>query len=98
MMRVIINRQIRKDTEAKVKEALIDLRTAALHQPGYITGETLVNTADPRNILIISTWASLEHWRAWQENQQRIELTGRLNQFLLSEEQTSTYYVVEAER
>jgi Uncharacterized enzyme involved in biosynthesis of extracellular polysaccharides len=94
MIKVVLSRQIKANTETKLVEALMDLRAAALHQPGYITGETLMNTADPHNILVISTWISLEHWKAWKESEQRIELDEALMPLLSSEEQVSTYYVV----
>ena len=97
MIKVIVRRRIKEGIEVKAEEALKDLRAAALHQPGYVTGETWVDTADPHTVLTISTWASLGHLKAWLENEQRIERADLLRPLLQTEEQISTYHVVGGE-
>lgn len=96
MVKVMVKRQTKKDTEVEVHDSLVELRAAAMRQPGYVSGETLVNTANPREILVISTWLSLKHWKAWQESRQRVELGDALRPFVL-EEQVSTYYIAARE-
>ena len=46
-------------------------RSQALKQPGYISGETLVNHYDPSNITVISTWQTIDDWIRWQESDER---------------------------
>jgi heme-degrading monooxygenase HmoA len=96
MVKVMIKRQTKKDTEVEVHDSLVELRAAATRQPGYVSGETLVNTSNPREILVISTWLSLKLWKAWQESKQRMELGHALRPFVV-EEQVSTYYVAAKE-
>ncbi len=96
MVKVMIKRQTKKETEVGVHDSLAELRAAAMRQPGYVSGETLVNTANPREILVISTWLSLKHWKAWQESKQRTELDEAFRP-LVAEEQVSTYYIVARE-
>jgi len=70
-VKVFIKRHIR---EGKVEEALAmlnDFRSKAIRQPGYISGETLVNHYDNRSITVVSTWHSLEDWIQWQESKER---------------------------
>lgn len=47
MIRVVVNHQLKdkKDTKAYI-EVMRELTNEAMKQPGYITGETLVNTED----------------------------------------------------
>ncbi len=56
-----------------------------MHQPGYITSETLINTEDSRQVLVLGTWVSAEHWKAWETAEQRIALTDLMEQFLAGE-------------
>ncbi len=101
MVRVIIEHRAK---DAKGVERLIDLirelRNEAMKQPGYITGETLVNTEDARNVLVISTWQSLENWKAWDTSETRGKITQLINP-LLAEPYTVRiyhYYLVREKR
>jgi len=96
MVKVLIKRETKKETEVKVHDSLVALRAAAMRVPGYVSGETLVNTANPREILVISTWLSLKQWKAWQESTQRMVLDDALRPFV-SKEQVSTYYIAARE-
>jgi len=42
-----------------------------MNQPGYISGETLVNHYDYRSITVISTWQNIEDWISWEESDER---------------------------
>ncbi len=96
MVKVLIRRQTKENAEVEVHDSLVEYRVAAMRQPGYISGETLVNTSNPREILVISTWRSLEHWKAWQRSNQRAELAKLLGP-LISEEQVTSYYIAARE-
>ena len=70
-LKVFIKRHVR---QGKIDEALAmlnDFRSMAIRQPGYISGETLVNHYDNRSIAVVSTWHSLEDWIQWQESKER---------------------------
>jgi heme-degrading monooxygenase HmoA len=66
----------------KVSSILLDLRSMALKQPGYICGETMRNIENPNEFLVISTWRSLEDWRNWFKNEERAKLEGRIDDIL----------------
>ena len=70
-IKVLITRRIK---EGKTREAfalLNKMRAHAMEQPGYISGETLINHDDPREILVISLWQSIENWLKWKNNRER---------------------------
>ena len=70
-VKVFIKRYVKKSkTEAAVK-LLIDVRSQALKQQGYISGETLVNHYDPCKITVVSTWQTIDDWIRWQESDAR---------------------------
>ncbi|HYA13020.1 MAG TPA: antibiotic biosynthesis monooxygenase family protein [Syntrophales bacterium] len=72
MVRVLIERNCQPGKDAQLRALLIELRMAAMRQPGYISGETLREADNPSNYLVISTWITLEAWKAWQTSRQRL--------------------------
>jgi heme-degrading monooxygenase HmoA len=61
---------------------LIELRSLATAQTGYISGETLRNLDDPEDYLVISTWQSVDNWKAWAANSQRREIQDKIDTLL----------------
>ena len=90
MVRVILEHKA-KDTE-KLIEVIREVRNEAMKQQGYITGETLVNTEDPTNVLVISTWDSLNDWRIWDSSEVRVQLKARINKLLTEPYTTRTFH------
>ena len=92
MVRVIVQHQTKskKDSD-KLIDAIHELRMEAMKQPGYVTGETLINSEDSRNVLVISTWNKEEQWNAWDTSENRINLTKPINS-LLKEPYAVTIY------
>lgn len=98
MIRVIIDHRVKDEKDAEtVIEIIRQLRNTAMRQPGNLTGETLINTKDRRNILVISTWRSVEDWNAWDASEERSNLTKPMHPFLAEPYtfRTFQYYLVE---
>jgi heme oxygenase (mycobilin-producing) len=93
MIKVLMERRVAKRNYNKLLDHLIDLRTAALHQPGYISGETLVKGTDPIDVMTISTWMSEDHWKAWTTARVRIELNDIINRLIEGDAKVSVYKV-----
>ena len=72
-VKVFIKRYVKKGKTKEAVELLKDVRSHALKQPGYISGETLVNHYDPCNITVVSTWQTIDDWIRWQESEERSE-------------------------
>jgi len=53
-----------------------------MNQPGYISGETLKRIDNPGKYLVISTWNSVDNWRQWVINRQRVELQNQIDALL----------------
>ena len=66
----------------KVAPLLMELRSMALSQPGYISGETMRNVADHSEYIVISTWKSIEDWQRWFADSKREELEGKVDNIL----------------
>ena len=84
IVRVIMTRKVARSGRGMdvsllpiLSELLMELRTIANHQAGYISGETLRNVHDTEEYVVISTWRSMEDWERWFANERRAELEGK---------------------
>jgi heme-degrading monooxygenase HmoA len=91
MIKVLQERRVKKINYDRLIAHLIDLRAAALRQPGYLTGETLSKGDDPVDVLTISTWVSEANWKAWVTSEERIEFEEIINNLLDGEAKVSIY-------
>jgi heme-degrading monooxygenase HmoA len=70
-VKIFIKRNIKKGKTQEAVELLKEVRSYALKQPGYISGETLINHYDPCNITVVSTWQTIDDWIRWEESDER---------------------------
>lgn len=70
-IKVFIKRHVREGHLQEAIGILENLRGRAIHQPGYISGETLTNHYDPRTLIVISAWRTVEDWIKWQSSDER---------------------------
>jgi heme-degrading monooxygenase HmoA len=92
-VRVLITRNFRKGNLFEPNRLLMELRSLAALQKGYISGETLINADSPGEVLVISSWDSRHDWEGWHENPKRKQLAAELEKFLESPEQVEYYLV-----
>ena len=72
MIRVMIEQYCQPGKEEQFRDLLIELRSMAMKQPGYISGETLRELMNPSLFKVISTWTTLESWKTWQASPPRL--------------------------
>ena len=70
-VKILIKRAIGQEVAQMVRPLIVELRTHAMLQPGYIKGETLKCIDRPGEYLVISTWQSLDEWNKWLDSQER---------------------------
>ena len=80
LVKVIIKREVRKRKEKRFFSLLKNLRLNAMHQEGYISGETLICAENTNKVVVISKWESLEDWKKWKIDVKRVEIDSRLNE------------------
>jgi heme-degrading monooxygenase HmoA len=81
-VKVIIRRIVPEHRVDDLQPLLRELRTRAMRQPGYISGETLRRLDKPDEFLVIGTWSSPEDWNRWAKSQERNEIQGRIDTLL----------------
>ena len=57
-----------------VEPVLMKLRSHAMQYPGFVGAENLVSEEDFSVVVMISTWETMEKWRAWVESKGTREL------------------------
>lgn len=69
--KILIKRRFKPGNTPQIVALLNDVRGLAMSQPGYQSGETLVKNGFPNDMVVISTWGSLEAWQAWKDSDDR---------------------------
>jgi heme oxygenase (mycobilin-producing) len=91
MIRVMIERHCQQGKEAQLRELLIELRMAAMRQRGYISGETLRDSDNSSNFIVISTWITIDAWKAWETARQRLLIEEMMNSMLIDERKVRVF-------
>lgn len=79
--KILIKRKFTKGKKNEIIALLKELRSGALQQPGYISGETLSSADQPQTLMVIGTWQDMESWHNWQDNNTRKTLEKMLETY-----------------
>ena len=71
-----------KEKAAKLAPLIVELRSLATVQPGYITGKTFRCIDCPGEFIVLSTWNSLDDWNTWLQSKQRMALQKQVDDLL----------------
>ncbi len=74
MLKIMVEWRAKPGKEQALEGMVRDLRTKAMQQPGYISGETLVKVDDPSTYMVVSQWTRLQAWKSWEHSQARQEI------------------------
>ncbi|MBW2031153.1 MAG: antibiotic biosynthesis monooxygenase [Deltaproteobacteria bacterium] len=91
-VKVILKRKVPRGKEKDLLPLLLELRTQAMRQPGYISGETLRSVTSPEDLLVIGTWQTKEAWEQWASSKQRAEIQEKIDSLLGEKTEYSIYY------
>lgn len=83
-IKVVMERTVNPENKEQLLGLLTKLREKAIHQQGYISGETLSSLENQETHLVISTWNTLQDWRAWENNQDRRVLVAMIDNLLVA--------------
>ena len=69
--KIIIKRRFVKENTPQIISLLNKMRSIAMDQTGYISGETLMQKDFPENMAVIATWQRMKDWMAWKASEER---------------------------
>ena len=91
---VLVKRVTKHGEDAKVLlPYIVELRSLAVRQPGYISGETFFNLDRTDECLVIGRWTTIELWQQWKQDPLRIELDNKMEKYLGAKTEYSIYGV-----
>jgi heme-degrading monooxygenase HmoA len=89
---VLIKRLSKEGTNAKILlPHIVEIRSLAVRQPGYISGETFFNLERPEECIVISKWTTEEQWQEWERNPRRMELDKNMEKHLAAKTEYNIY-------
>ena len=91
VVKVLMKRQYKEGMGKEAFALIRKMRTRAMDQRGYISGETLIDPADDRKTMVIGTWQSMEDWLNWKNDPRRKECEEQLEQLLEVPAEYETY-------
>ena len=94
-VQVLIKRKIVKEKIKEVAKQMVELRSLARAQPGYISSESLqcIDPPGDEEYLIRSSWRSDEDWKRWLHSEEREAIQQRID--AITQEETA-YKVYES--
>ena len=81
-VKILIKRKITIDKAKQMIPLFRKMRSMAIGQPGYISGETLKRLDEPGEFLVISTWHSSDDWKNWLESEDRKKIQNEIDDLL----------------
>jgi len=90
-VRIIIDRKVKKGKEVEFGKLLRELRLKAVPSKGYISGETLRSLDDHYNYIVITTWQSVDDWKAWEKNPERKKAQAKIEKLMARPTKTKIY-------
>ena len=81
-VKIIIKRSIPPQKVGKVMPLFKKMRSVAVKQPGYISGETLQSINTPGEIVVISTWQTIDEWQDWVTHKERLKIQSQIDMML----------------
>lgn len=81
-VKVLIKRKVAEKQAPELEGLLRKMRALTLNQKGYISGESFTRLDEPGVSMVISTWQSIDDWRAWTLSKERIEVQEQIDKLL----------------
>src|SRR5512141_1084945 len=93
--RILIRRKVDKEMGGQILSLITKLRSLAMEQEGYISGETLRSATDPNEYLVISSWNSIDDWRRGKADPKREESQKQIDKILGKATEYEEFYFPE---
>ena len=68
--------------QGDITRLLRELRSAATRQPGFISGQAVIDPRSPTTFMTISEWSSIKAWETWEKNPVRTDIIGQIGDLL----------------
>ena len=90
-VKVLIKRTLKDGSLKAACQLLVNARSGAMKQPGYISSENLSSIDDSNLIVVASMWQKLEDWERWKNSDTRVENERRFFEILVKPTEYERY-------
>lgn len=90
-VKILIKRKFKNGNMKAASRFVINNRSGAMRQPGYISSETLRSIDDNDRIVVISMWENLQSWEAWKSSELRKANVAEFKDYFLGETEYEHY-------
>ena len=90
-VKILIKRKFKDGNMQAASRFLINTRTAAMKQPGYVASENLRSIDDQDEIVVASMWETIEAWEAWKNSEERKALVAEFEDYYIGEAKYERY-------
>lgn len=91
MFKVMLKRTAPAGKDQALAHLLTQMRVKASGIRGYISGETLRNTANPGEYLTISIWDGEDNWKNWMASEERRAVQDQIDALIGPNTEYETY-------
>jgi heme-degrading monooxygenase HmoA len=84
-VKILIKRKFKNGNMRAASRFLINNRTGAMKQAGYISSETLRSIDDQDQVVVVSMWENMEAWQAWKNSETRKANEEEFKEYLTGE-------------
>ena len=79
---LMVERKVIPGAQGEIKALLRELRSRATRQPGFISGQTVVDAFSPGIFMTISVWSDMAAWESWETDPERSEIIARVDRLI----------------
>jgi len=90
-VKVIIKRRFKDPDFKKISQMLVQARTNAMNEPGYISSETLQSCESPNEITVLSMWEEESDWNNYKDCNARKSLEAGFAEMLATPTEAVVY-------
>ena len=90
-VKILIKRKFKNGNMRVASRLLINNRSGAMEQPGYISSETLRSIDDKDRIIVVSMWENLESWETWKNSEIRKANVAKFKDYFVGETEYEHY-------
>ena len=90
-VKILIKRKIKDGNMQAAARLMINIRSGAMNQPGYISSESMRSLDDPSKVTVVSMWQNREAWEAWRNSDTRKEIVAEFKDYIVGETEYEYY-------
>jgi heme-degrading monooxygenase HmoA len=90
-IKILIKRKFKEGNIQAASRFLINHRSGAMRQPGYISSETMQSLDDPDKIVVVSMWHTIEDWETWKNSETRTANESEFKDYIVGQAEIEHY-------